>query len=115
MGPSLRWGDGRFHAKPLADWISFRQITKDSPQSKRLTALGPAGFAGRSPGEGVQMHPRHIVGNEFLQEQRRRDRACKSTAAIGYHGDVAVEHVSAASSHLEEDEEGRKLCDGDNH
>ena len=32
-----------------------------------------------------------------------------------HYGDVAVEHVSAASSHLEEDEEGRKLCDGDNH
>lgn len=32
-----------------------------------------------------------------------------------HYGDAAIEHVSAACSHLEEDEEGRKLCDGENH
>ena len=68
MGPSLRWGDGRFHAKPLADRISFRQIAKDSPQSKRLSALWPAGLARGPPSESVQMDPRHIIGDEFLEE-----------------------------------------------
>jgi len=30
-----------------------------------------------------------------------------------HYGDSAFEHVSIACSHLEEDEEGRKLCDGE--
>lgn len=32
-----------------------------------------------------------------------------------HYGDAAFEHVSVACSHLEEDEEGLKLCDGENH
>ena len=32
-----------------------------------------------------------------------------------HYGDAAIEHLSVTCSHLEEDEEGRKLCDGENH
>ena len=32
-----------------------------------------------------------------------------------HYGDVAFKHLNVACSHLEEDEEGRKLCDGENH
>ena len=32
-----------------------------------------------------------------------------------HYGDAAFEHGSITCSHLEEDEEGRKLCDGENH
>jgi DNA-binding NarL/FixJ family response regulator len=32
-----------------------------------------------------------------------------------HYGDAALEHLSAACSHLGNDEEGQKLCDGENH
>ena len=32
-----------------------------------------------------------------------------------HYGDSALDHASVACSHLEEYEEGRKLCDGENH
>jgi hypothetical protein len=32
-----------------------------------------------------------------------------------HYGDSAIEHLSVTCSHLEEDEEGRKLYDGENH
>ncbi len=32
-----------------------------------------------------------------------------------HYGDAAIEHLSVTCAHLEEDEEGRELCDGENH
>ena len=58
--------------------ISFRQIAEDRAQSKGLSALWPAGLAAGSPGECIKMHPRHIVGDKFLQKQRGGNCACKS-------------------------------------
>jgi hypothetical protein len=41
----------------------------------------------------AELRPRRAIGHKFLQEQRRRHRARKGSAAVRRIGDVAVEHV----------------------
>ena len=46
------------------------------------------------------------------------DKNIRVLLAIAFrtrYGDSALDHASVASSHLEDDEEGQKLCDGENH